>query len=282
MTRLAALADIHGNLPALEAVLDDLEGWRPDAIVHAGDAVCWGPRSREVLERLAAVGATGVRGNNEYYLLDGGTARMPESWRHYGLIPPLIEDVGPTWRDRIAAWPDAVSLRFPDGPPIHLCHGRPGDPWNGLYDDEPVPPSLLALPEPIVLTAHIHLAMDARIGTKRVVNPGAVGVPLDGDRRAAYARLEATGDDWHVEFRRVAYDLDALERDWAATRFLERNGPMATLVMREFRTARLTVVPFLRFRAEEMPNATEGEALARFDDAARLRHTPPRYRRPLQ
>ena len=101
MTRVAVLADIHGNLPALDAVLADVAPWRPDAIVHAGDAVCWGAQSREVLERLREVGAPGIRGNNELYLLDSGTSRMP--------------DAGCRMPDAGCRMPDA-GCRMPGGP----------------------------------------------------------------------------------------------------------------------------------------------------------------------
>lgn len=275
MSRIALLADIHGNLPALEAVLDHVESWRPHAIVVAGDAICWGPQSREVLERLELAQAVGVRGNNEYYLLDWQTPRMPAAWAAYGLLPPLFEELGERWRGRIALWPDDLVLRYPDAPPIHVTHGRPGDPWRGILRGDEV--DLSAIPEGILVTAHTHLEMDAEIAGKRVINPGSVGVPLDGDRRARYATFEAIDGDWRVIQHRVPYDTALLDEAWREKEFEKLNGAMAPLVMQEFSEATLQVLPFLAFRSKEGQGLTEEEALARFTPEVRRRYTPEPY-----
>ena len=78
MTRIAVLADIHGNLPALNAVIDDMARFAVDHVVVAGDSVNWGPFSREVLEIIAARKWAVIRGNNAYYALDYATGRAPD------------------------------------------------------------------------------------------------------------------------------------------------------------------------------------------------------------
>lgn len=274
MPRLAVLSDIHGNLPALEAVLADAEAWNADAIVVAGDAICWGPQSREVLELLRTKNAGCIRGNNEYYLLDWETPRMPEAWRRYSLLPPLYEDLGETWRQRIALWPDSLSIRLPDAPLIHVCHGLPDNPWQGIFPR--TEPDLSGVEAPILVAGHTHLPMDETVSGKRVVNPGSVGVPLDRDRRAQYVRFESLGGDWSVTHRRVAYDFAKLDAAWLTTNFLARNGRLADLVVAEFETAELQVIPFLRFQKEV---GNEEQARAGFTDEVRLCHTPPPYRR---
>ena len=275
MSRLAILADIHGNLPALEAVLADADQWGAEAIVVAGDAICWGPQSREVLELLADRGALCVRGNNEYYLLDWQTPRMPEAWQRYGLLPPLYEDCGESWRARIALWPDTVSLRFPDAPPIRVWHGLPDDPWHGILPGDEA--ALDTVAEPVLVTGHTHIALDFVHDGKRIVNPGSVGVPLDGDRRAFYARFEPHDGDWRVTHRRVEYDEAKLESAFAGANFLRRNGSLADLVKKEFDTAELYVLPFLAFLAAE--GLAESEGRERFTDEIRLRYTPKIYHR---
>lgn len=271
MSRLAVLADIHGNLPALEAVLADLEDWKPDAIIVAGDAICWGPQSREVLVLLAEVGAVCVRGNNEYYLLDWQTPRMPETWRSYGLLPPLYEDCGEVWRSRIALWPDTILIRLPDAPPIRVWHGRPDDPWKGVLPGDEVD-----FEEPVLVTAHTHLPFDIGHKGKRIVNPGSVGVPLDGDRRSSYALFESRDGDWRVTHHRVRYDEAKLEEAFQKANFVDRNGALADLVKEEFDSAELHVLPFLAFRAAE--GLTEANARTLFTEEVRWRHTPDFYR----
>ena len=105
MTRLAVLADIHSNLPALEAVLDDLSHFTVDKIIVAGDVVNWGAFSSQVMERLAALDCAIIRGNNELYLTEWQTPRMPESWKIFTLPPYTIAQLGDRWMNVISAWP---------------------------------------------------------------------------------------------------------------------------------------------------------------------------------
>jgi predicted phosphodiesterase len=275
MPRLAILADIHGNLPALEAVLADAAEWGAESVVVAGDAICWGPQSREVLELLAETEAICLRGNNEYYLLDWQTPRMPGGWRGYGLLPSLYEDCGEGWRMRIGMWPDTVSLRFSDAPPIRVWHGRPNDPWHGILPGDEV--ALDSVEESVLITGHTHVPLDFPHEGKRIVNPGSVGVPLDGDRRASYARFDAVEGNWRITHRRVEYDVAKLEAAFERTSFLRRNGSLADLVKKEFDSAELQVIPFLTFRAKE--DLSEADARERFTDEVRLRYTPRIYHR---
>jgi predicted phosphodiesterase len=103
MTRLAILADIHGNLPALEAVLADLAQFAVDHVIVAGDVVNWGPFSAPVMERVTRAGWAVIRGNNEFYLLDYNTPRQPEHWREFELLPWLHGQLKGKWHRLIAA-----------------------------------------------------------------------------------------------------------------------------------------------------------------------------------
>ncbi|MFN8372996.1 MAG: metallophosphoesterase family protein [Anaerolineae bacterium] len=110
MTRLAVLADIHGNLPALEAVLADIQPFNVDQVVVAGDNINMGPYSVEVMERI--MGYAVMRGNHEYYLLDHQTPRAPAHWHDYTQPPWLNATIPARWRSVIATLPDALQLRF--------------------------------------------------------------------------------------------------------------------------------------------------------------------------
>jgi len=120
MTRLAILSDIHGNLPALEAVLQDLSQFTVDHVIVAGDVIDRGPFSVQVLERVTREGWAVIRGNAEFYLLDYNTPRAPAEWSDPTLFPlhlRLHRQLNGRWLTAIAAWPDTLSLRFPDAPP---------------------------------------------------------------------------------------------------------------------------------------------------------------------
>ena len=87
MTRLALLADIHGNLPALEAVIEDMAQFAVDHVVVAGDSVNWGPCSRQVMEIITERAWALIRGNNELYVLDHDTERAPPHWASFTMPP---------------------------------------------------------------------------------------------------------------------------------------------------------------------------------------------------
>jgi len=159
VTTLAILADIHGNLPALEAVIRDMAQFPVERVIVAGDLINWGPFSPPVLERASSSGWAVIRGNNEYYLLDYDTPRACAAWsdrEHYSVIRWLHGQLHERWQREIAAWPDALSLRFPDGPPLRVVHGSPRSAWEAMYSDTPdadIEAMLAGVPESIVIAA---------------------------------------------------------------------------------------------------------------------------------
>jgi predicted phosphodiesterase len=286
MTRVAILSDIHGNLPALEAVLSDLAQFDVDHIVAAGDVVNWGPLSVPVLERLAEVGCQFIRGNNEYYLLDYQTPREPTRWAEYVMLPWLYGQLKGRWHARIAAWPDAVRLLYPDAPPAYVTHGWPGNPWTGIYSadftpDAEIEEKLACVQETTFVTAHTHLPLERRVAGKHILNTGTVGVPLEGELTATYLILEAAGDCWDAIFRRVPLDaapvLDAFEQ----AGFVDAVGPEGLLVIEEFKIARLQLHTFHRWRSAQRPGVPVSfDLVAEFldlDEQAVINHTYPPY-----
>ena len=131
MTRLAVLADIHGNLPALQAVIDDMAHYKVDQVVVAGDSINWGPFSRGVMEALWERHWPLIRGNNEFYLLDYDTERAPAHWSRFTMPPYLHDQLGDGWVTAIAALPDTLQLRFRDAPPITGLPWHPGRSLDG-------------------------------------------------------------------------------------------------------------------------------------------------------
>ena len=190
--RIAALNDIHGNLPALEAVLADLDSNPVDAIVCGGDVVL-GAQPAECLELMRSRGAHLVRGNCERAVLDRGDE--PSAWCH----DRLDEDA----RALLAELPTTVLL---DG--ILFCHGSPRSDEEILTaatPDDVVADALSGVAEEIVVGGHTHHQFDRRVGPHRLVNAGSVGLPYEGDAAAFWALL----DDRHVELRRTPYDVAA-------------------------------------------------------------------------
>ncbi len=267
MTRLAVLADIHGNLPALKSVIDDMARFSVDQAVVAGDSVNWGPFSRQVMELIDQRRWPTIRGNNELYALDYATPRMPAHWSSFTLPPLLREQLGDARLQALACLPDELSLRFIDAPPIRVVHGVPGDPWKPILPMSPprqVAAWLADVAEDHVICAHSHIALRRRVGRWKIFNPGSVGIPLDGERSASYLILEGDRAGWRLEaHRRVPFSNEANFAEFAAQRFAERGGLTAELVIEEFESARLRLTPYLEWKRRFHASQPESPALLR-------------------
>ncbi len=265
MTTLAILADIHGNLPVLEAVLADLAQFSVDQVVVAGDVINWGPFSAEVTARVVEAGWAVIRGNNEYYLLDYGTTRAPAGWSNadqWPLLPWLRQQMAGRWTSSIAAWPDSLSLRFPDAPAIRVVHGSPRGNNEPIYANSAeveVAAMLAGVEEPTVIAAHTHLPMESRVcgrpggGAWQVLNPGSVGVPLDGRFVSSYLLLESWAVGWRATWRAVPLDPTPVLREFERQDFLAQCGVIGHFVIAEFRHARLELRTFLNWRLANCP-----------------------------
>ncbi len=257
MTRLAIFADIHGNLPALEAALDDAAKFAVDHIIIAGDLIHKGPFPAQVTARVIQAGCAVIRGNNEYYLLDYRTPRV-EGWRaNAPFLGWLAAQMHGRLHAAIAAWPDEISLRYPDAPPVRVVHAVPGNPW-GFIDwtdsDDVTAAKLAGVEETTIVGAHTHLPLELTIGEQHFLNPGSVGLPLDGVIGARYMLLDSTPEGWKANWRVVSYDTTPLFAEFERLRFVERFGVSARLFIEEFRIARPVFLAFSRWRKTVYPD----------------------------
>jgi predicted phosphodiesterase len=195
---LGLLYDIHGNLPALEAVLADASD--VDSWLLGGDYALFGAWPRETVERLRELDARWIRGNGERWT--AGADDVPEPVQ--GAVEQCRALLGDELVRELAFLPQSAALDD-----VLYCHGCPvSDVQSFLPEPAPGEEELLGgIDGGRVVFGHTHLAF-ARIGPRGVelVNPGSVGMPLDGDHRAAYAVVR---DDGSVEHRRVEYDFQA-------------------------------------------------------------------------
>ncbi len=231
---LAILYDIHGNLPALEAVLADAYAAGADDYLLGGDYALFGAWPAETLDRLDGLPATWLRGNGERWAADPSGAPAREPLR--SALRTCRELLSP---ERIA---DLVAL-----PPelerygTLFCHASPGSDVLGFEraadDDEAERLAGVSAMRVVAGHTHVQFARPAAVAGIEIVNPGSVGLPLDGDQRAAYALL---ADDGEVHLRRVPYDV---ERAVAAVR--ERFGAWAETVARRLEQAQLILAPAL-------------------------------------
>ncbi len=203
--RIALLADIHANLPALEAVLRDVDNLGVDAIWVAGDIVGYNPWPNEVIHVLRERKVRAIRGNHDRAALTGDTSWFNElaaaaiRWTRIVLTPSSV--------GYLKLLEDRTRVNVPEGV-VALYHGSPRN------DDEYVMPwavdeALMRMAKAhFVVLGHTHVPMaySSRFGV--LVNPGSVGQPRDRDPRAAWALL----DTWNrgVLQRHVPYDIGAV------------------------------------------------------------------------
>jgi len=260
MTKLAVISDIHGNLPALEAVISDLKNFDVDHVIVPGDVISFGPFSRQTAAIVIKNGWSVIRGNNEYFLIDYKTPRAPDEWNDPIQFAPTA------WLDRqfdqklktlIASWPDTLNLRFRDAPPIQVFHGTPASPWDSLYwtlTDEEIEKQLCNTEADYVICGHTHLPMDRQSGRWRIFNPGSVGVPIDGIFSASYMILEGNEQGWKATFRRIPFDYEVIFEEFEKSGYTQESGPMGRLVVEIYKTAR-PLLGFLRWRDIQWPNS---------------------------
>ncbi|MFZ6031011.1 MAG: metallophosphoesterase family protein [Chloroflexota bacterium] len=210
--RYAVLADIHANLPALEAVLADIRGVDLDGVLVAGDMLN-GPQPNEVMERLRTLpGCRMIRGNNENYLLGFAENRVPAAWwtnRQMGFVRWCYQRLDGKHLDFIANLPEQRTI----GQAIRMVHGSPSSASEYFLPDthpERFAHAMRSTREAVVIFGHTHQAWQVRQDGRLAFNPGSVGVPMDGDARAQYALLTHHDGQWLVEGRRLAYDLAAI------------------------------------------------------------------------
>ena len=226
--RIALVSDIHGNLPALQATLADIDAGGADAIYHLGDLVGYAPWGDEVVALLRSREIPGVAGNYDStvatgYKHCGCTYEDPhqEVLSHESFAWTLAHTSDESKR-YLGALPFRLDLRpwggHQAGPTVTLLHGNPV--LNTVYwtedRDDAFCGKMAALAGAkeggVVAFGHTHKPWYRHVGGIHFVNTGSVGRPKDGDARAGYALLSVDGSGVGVEIRRVEYDVPAAAR----------------------------------------------------------------------
>ncbi|MEN8170366.1 MAG: metallophosphoesterase family protein [Pseudomonadota bacterium] len=248
--KIAVLSDVHGNVPALEAVLEDIARWQPDEVIVNGDLVNRGPCSLDVLQLLQREqsGARFLRGNHENWLLrcaehgpdPGSPTHEIDRFAHLALrqLGKQIE--------AIANWDDHLDLTELDGGSLHVTHGsRKGD-RHGISPETEGEDLIERLGDPrdLFIGSHTHRAFSRYHNGNLVVNTGSVGQPFDHDERAAYVQLQFQQGRWKADSVRVAYDRERAIADFERSGFFDEGGALTRVIFREFIEARVHVGPW--------------------------------------
>ena len=227
--RYAIISDIHANLPALRAVLADIDARSGvDAIYHLGDLTGYAPWPNEVVSLLRERAIPGVSGNYD--------STVATDYKHCGCRAETSRDeelshlsfewtrahVTRETKKYLGSLPFRIDIRpfggHMSGPTISLVHGN--HTLNTVYVTEDRPDSFLekmgaslgAKPEDVICFGHTHKPWQRVVGGIQFVNAGSVGRPKDGDPQACYVLLSVGGSGVRVEFVRVAYDIEEAAR----------------------------------------------------------------------
>jgi predicted phosphodiesterase len=229
-TRIAVLNDIHANMPALDAVLDEVRRANVDAIVLGGDLLP-GPMPIETVDRLRDldVPVRAVYGNGELAMLAQVDATDPDAVTYWGTtsgaaLPEkykewirwnarLLRPDDITW---LRTWPLTLRLEIASAGAVLFCHGTPTsetDAFTRTTPEEVLRPVFDGLGVSCVVCGHTHMQFDRMVGGTRVVNAGSVGCPFG-----------RTGADWllidgEVQLKHTEYDLSAASEQMRATAF---------------------------------------------------------------
>jgi predicted phosphodiesterase len=247
-TRVAAIYDIHGNLPALEGVLRDIREADVEEVLVGGD-VLPGSMPRETLECLLGLDlpVRFIQGNGDRVVLAAMRGEEPVE------VPKQFRD-GILWNARqlmaeheaiLASWPRTLRMKIDGLGDVLFCHATPRndtDIFTRLTPEDRLRPIFQGLDADFVVCGHTHLQFDRTVGVARVINAGSVGMPF-GEPGAYWLLL---GPD--IQFRRTAYDLaEAAERiratsypgaaDFAANNILK--PPAETQVLAQFANVEL-------------------------------------------
>jgi putative phosphoesterase len=204
--RVAIVTDIHGNLTAFEAVLQDLKTASPDLILHGGDLAHGGASPAEVVDRIRELGWAGVLGNTDEMLYDPAGLRAFAKQPLLGMIEEMGAATSEALGDERLEWLRHLPRQWSDDATA-LVHAGPTSLWQSPYpeaSDADLESVYSPLGKPLAVYAHVHRSFIRNLPAMIVANSGSVSLSHDGDPRASYLLIE----DGTPSIRRVEYDID--------------------------------------------------------------------------
>jgi predicted phosphodiesterase len=236
--RVAILADIHGNLPACEAVLADIAREAPDFTVAAGDLALRGAYPRETVELLASRCQALLLGNTDCYIAGNylsGAYRQRDHWKTE-LLEWTRQQLGSSWVEKLGQLPFSIRYQPRSGQDLFICHANPKNLEDSLeptLDEATLRSYFQGLNAAACAFGHLHFPYRRRIGSLLVADVASAGIPRDGDTRPAYGLFTYTSRGWKAQIRRVRYPIRKATQAMLARRV--PGGPLLVHKMLEAR-----------------------------------------------
>lgn len=230
--RFAVLSDIHSNYAALRAVIADAESRQPDYWLFLGDYVTDCPYPHRTVEFLRDFSQTHsclmIRGNREDYMIN--QRKAPQAWEYgskCGALRYCYEDLTGGDLDWLASQPFTLRPELPGCEPFIMCHGSP-DSINYLFHTNTREAEIMIsrLGEygcRLMLCGHSHIPFIFKREGRMLVNPGALGMPVNEQTKAQYAFLTYNGE-WNPEIISVDYDIERTAEEFSSSGLLEKSA----------------------------------------------------------
>jgi putative phosphoesterase len=250
--RLAVMSDVHGNLPALEAVLTDLNQYEVDGIIVAGDLV-GGPQAVEVVRLLRSFGSWMIRGNSDRDLVRYDAGEMSAhryTCRQFAPLRWIHRHVCRETLDFIKSLPEQRVVEIAGTAAIRVVHGSPRDPSEYIFphdDPSTLDLALAQTSEPVLVCGHAHIPWKVERDGRLALNPGAVCGPQNGEVGAQYALLTWRNEHWQVRHFTIPYDLEKIRTAYRESGLLEEGGALAQAVVLCLETGQNIFEDFLSY-----------------------------------
>ncbi len=233
--KIAIISDIHSNVVALNAVLDNINNIDCDKIICLGDLVGYGPHPNEVIEKINELEIPTVMGNYDeavgFYLPYCGCYidSKVKLLQSQNSLHWTAENTKEENKILLRNLSEELEYEF-KGKHVSAFHGSPSSINEYIYSNQQdrLQEILQEINTDILLLGHTHIPFIHWVGEKVIINPGSVGKPKDGDNRACYVLLELN-EKINVEIKRVPYDIDKVITDINQTTLLKEFGVMLSL-----------------------------------------------------
>lgn len=242
--RLAVLGDVHGNLQALEAVLEHARRQKVDTIIIAGDLINVLPDSRACWDVAQTLNLPMVRGNHERYIYHYGTPAADPFWYSEAFkgLEFVVGEFSSAEREYMASLP--LSLHFEDLLIVHASFKKDNDAVRVDTSVTELETMFAGSTERFILRGHNHSRYSVKFNDRHVETIGSVGLPLDGTPEAKYVIAEKTAKGWNIEKQQVTYDHAGAVKRFETSIFMEQGGPTYKIFLLELQTSRGYIVPF--------------------------------------